>query len=124
MFIVVQFTVSLPSSVLLPLILLSFFFPSRDELPSSTASPACFTILRDPIERVISFYYERVYPITKNNVTMNDLKPTDLEYLMEEFYGTGFDRFRDEVRWRCKKKVEEEKEDDTMLLLGVLLHSY
>jgi len=68
---------------------------NRNELPSMARDAACFTMLRDPVDRVISLYYERAYPFT--NKAINDLDPEYLDYLMREFYGSGYSTYRDEV---------------------------
>lgn len=47
------------------------------------------------MDRVISFYYERVLPHTQ--CRLNDLAVEDLEFLMQNFYGSAYSRFRDEV---------------------------
>lgn len=67
----------------------------RDELPSASTRPSCFTILRDPVERAISFYYERAYPFYQRAI--NDFTPQELESLIREFYGSAWSKYRDEV---------------------------
>jgi hypothetical protein len=52
--------------------------------------------MRDPIARVVSFYYERVAPFTHK--ALNDLTAEELDFLLPEFFGSAFSRFRDEVR--------------------------
>ena len=61
--------------------------PPRNDL-------ACFTLSRHPVSRVISFYYERVYSLTKR--TLNDLSVEELVHLLERFRGSGFGKWRDE----------------------------
>jgi hypothetical protein len=67
----------------------------RHELPAAQGRAQCFTILRDPVERIISFYYERVQPFTGKGLGEIDIG--ELDFLMREFYGSAFGRFRDEV---------------------------
>jgi hypothetical protein len=47
------------------------------------------------VDRVISFYYERVISHTQRR--LNDMTVEDLEFLMQNFYGSAYSRFRDEV---------------------------
>jgi len=56
--------------------------------------PRVFVMLREPVERTISFYYERVAPYTKRS--LNDLAADDLDDLLAHFRGSAFSRWRDE----------------------------
>lgn len=47
------------------------------------------------MDRVISFYYERVISHTQRR--LNDMTVEDLEFLMQNFYGSAYSKFRDEV---------------------------
>ena len=57
--------------------------------------PLCFTVLRDSVDRVISFYYERVEAWSKK--ALNDFTATELDFYMREFYGSAYSKHRDEV---------------------------
>lgn len=70
--------------------------PHRSELPSSL-SPSCLTIQRHPVDRVISFYYERIHPFTLR--PLSALDPSELDFLARNFYGSAFSKYRDEVGW-------------------------
>lgn len=56
--------------------------------------PRVFVMLRDPVARVISLYYERLFPITET--TINNLSSADLEFYLKNFRGSAFSAWRDE----------------------------
>ena len=51
-------------------------------------------MLRNPIDRAISLYYERVYPSTQR--LLSSLAPEELETLTASFVGSARGRWRDE----------------------------
>ena len=55
---------------------------------------ACFVMLREPVSRTISFYYERIFPVTQ--LTLSEIAPAQLNGLMATFYGSAFSKYRDE----------------------------
>jgi hypothetical protein len=57
-------------------------------------SPRVFVMLREPVERSVSFYYERVFPHTSR--ALNDLPGQDLDFLLAHFRGSAYSRWRDE----------------------------
>lgn len=71
-----------------------------DSLPSSNSvsERACFTTIRHPVDRAISLYYERVYQRDDDigGQLMNDLDPEYLRWLLREFKGSAFGKYRDE----------------------------
>mmetsp|Transcript_3048 Transcript_3048/g.5766 ORF Transcript_3048/g.5766 Transcript_3048/m.5766 type:complete len:1031 (+) Transcript_3048:82-3174(+) len=54
----------------------------------------CFTMMRHPVSRVISFYYERVYD--HSGVLLNDLPLETLSFYLEHWRGSAFGKYRDE----------------------------
>ena len=79
--------------------------PSAVGGPSSVTvvAPRVLVMLREPVERTISFYYERIYQsweaMTKGKqraMNLNDLPLEDLEFLLGHFYGSAWSRYRDE----------------------------
>lgn len=67
-----------------------------DALPRSSTF-TCFTMVRHPVDRALSLYYERVYshPDVGGRL-VNDLDAVELEWLLREFKGSAFSRYRDE----------------------------
>ena len=64
---------------------------------SVTETPHCLTMVRHPVDRAISLYYERVYP--RDDIgghRLNDLADEDLRFLLEKFKGSAFGMYRDE----------------------------
>ena len=55
---------------------------------------ACLVMLREPVDRTISYYYERVYPSVKTK--LNELSEGDLLFVMNEWIGSAHSRYRDE----------------------------
>ena len=69
----------------------------------TVVAPRVLVMLREPVERTISFYYERIYQsweaMTKGKqraMNLNDLPLEDLEFLLGHFYGSAWSRYRDE----------------------------
>jgi hypothetical protein len=54
----------------------------QNDLPSAKQF-ACFTTLRDPVQRTVSYYYERIYP--SYPVRISTLQPQDLDTLLGSF---------------------------------------
>jgi hypothetical protein len=54
----------------------------------------CFVMLREPLSRAISFYYERVFPDSKK--AFGELSVEELEWYMVNWRGSAFSRWRDE----------------------------
>ena len=54
-------------------------------------------MVRHPVDRAISFYYERVYQREDlGGVVLNDLALGDFEWLLRSFKGSAFSRYRDD----------------------------
>ena len=73
--------------------------PDVKNLSSEAEGPlsvACFVMLREPVSRTISFYYERIFPRTK--IALNAMNPIELERLVTTFFGSAYSKYRDEVR--------------------------
>ncbi|GBG27133.1 Hypothetical Protein FCC1311_033562 [Hondaea fermentalgiana] len=71
-----------------------FEFGAWKPLLSPGAQAYCVTIQRHPVARVISFYYERVFPSLQ--VRLNELPEANLTFVMEQWRGSAFGRWRDE----------------------------
>jgi hypothetical protein len=56
--------------------------------------PRIFVMLREPIERTISLYYERLFPEIK--ISLNSLSLEDLDFYLINFRGSAFSAWRDE----------------------------
>jgi hypothetical protein len=59
----------------------------------------CFTMLRHPVDRAISFFYERVYPVVKKTISAyaeTEDGPALLDLLIRGFVGTAQGLLRDE----------------------------
>ena len=66
-----------------------------DNQPGSI--PSCFVMMRQPIERAISLYYERVFPREDFGETfINDWDLEDWKWLLKEFKGSAWGMYRDE----------------------------
>ncbi|KAJ8612761.1 hypothetical protein CTAYLR_010395 [Chrysophaeum taylorii] len=76
--------------------------------------PACFTMVRHPVDRAISLYYERVFQRDDDlgGRRLNDLQPDYFQWLLEEFKGSAFGKYRDEGMCDAACKM----------LLGLNLH--
>ena len=59
-------------------------------------------MLREPVSRTISMYYERIFPTMQ--VSLNELPLEDLSYFLQNFYGSAYSAYRDEglVDAACK----------------------
>ena len=66
-----------------------------DEATSEVVAPSCFMMLRDPVDRVISYYYERLYP-SSGEIFLNDLDIGTLEWFLQNYIGSSYSRWRDE----------------------------
>jgi hypothetical protein len=82
-----------------------------EELPSSLQSPktvtpselkfvehpgfSCLVFLREPAARVISMYYERIYPLN-GQIKLSELSLSVLEGYLQNWYGSAFGKWRDE----------------------------
>ncbi|KAJ1455301.1 hypothetical protein M885DRAFT_617174 [Pelagophyceae sp. CCMP2097] len=69
-----------------------------DALPSSS-QPRIFTMVRHPVERAISYYYERINQgglVGVRPRALNDVPAADLEWIAANFRGSGFSMYRDE----------------------------
>ena len=58
------------------------------------AVPRVFLMLREPISRVVSLYYERLEPQTQ--VPLNALSENEFAFYLENFRGSAYGRWRDE----------------------------
>jgi len=70
-----------------------------DDLESydAAAPPPCFTMVRHPVDRAVSLYYERVYQRDDiGGARVNDLPLGEFEWLLRAFKGSAFSRYRDE----------------------------
>lgn len=59
-----------------------------------STTPSIFVMIREPIARTLSLYYERVFPQWR--MSFNTLGVSQVEYLMTQFYGSAYSRYRDE----------------------------
>ena len=68
------------------------------EMPSTDMDPPhCLTIVRHPVDRAISFFYERVYQRDDvGGVRVNDWSLPDFKWLLGAFRGSAFSMYRDE----------------------------
>lgn len=59
---------------------------------------ACFTMVRHPVDRAISFYYERVFQRDDSlgGKRINDLDADYFRWLLTEFRDSAFSKYRDE----------------------------
>ena len=55
----------------------------------------CFTNMRHPVKRVISLYYERLYPLNGRR-KLSDLSVKELVFYLAEWRGSAHGRWRDE----------------------------
>lgn len=56
-------------------------------------------MLRHPVDRAISLFYERVFPredLDFGNTMINALSPTRLNFIIEQFRGSAWGMYRDE----------------------------
>ena len=67
---------------------------ARDDDDDDARGVGCFVMLREPIERAISLYYERAYPHTERRI--NELPLDEWARLVAEFRGSAWATFRDE----------------------------
>ena len=70
-----------------------------DALPSSKHDPPpCLSLVRHPIDRAISLFYERVYQRDDHlgGRRLNDWSVSDFEWLLGAFKGSAFSMWRDE----------------------------
>ena len=79
------------------------FPPSMAAPPQAVAhvAPRILVMLREPVGRTISFYYERIFPSWEGlgydgPRNMNDLALEDMNLLLAHFKGSAWSRFRDE----------------------------
>ncbi|GMH97826.1 hypothetical protein TrST_g7074 [Triparma strigata] len=65
----------------------------------SGRTPNCLVMLRHPVDRAISLFYERVFPrddLDFGNTKINELSPTRLKFVVEQFRGSAWGMYRDE----------------------------
>jgi hypothetical protein len=65
----------------------------RRPLPVAVA-PRVFVMLREPVARAVSLYYERVQP--QSQVPLNALSDDELAFYLAHFRGSAFGQWRDE----------------------------
>jgi hypothetical protein len=68
------------------------------ELPAARADPPpCLTMVRHPVDRAVSLYYERVFQRDDlGGVPLNDMAVEDFEWLLRAFKGSAFSKYRDD----------------------------
>ncbi|GMI18011.1 hypothetical protein TrLO_g14545 [Triparma laevis f. longispina] len=62
-------------------------------------TPNCLVMLRHPVDRAISLFYERVFPredLDFGSTMINALSPTRLNFIIEQFRGSAWGMYRDE----------------------------
>ena len=63
------------------------------------AAPNCLVMVRHPVDRAISLFYERVFPrhdLDFGNTVINSLGVPRWKFVLEEFRGSAFGMYRDE----------------------------
>ncbi|GMI21106.1 hypothetical protein TeGR_g3842 [Tetraparma gracilis] len=59
--------------------------------------PPCLVMVRHPVDRAVSLYYERLYPREDfGGRKVNELEVEEWEWLLREFKGSAFSMYRDE----------------------------
>ena len=60
----------------------------------AVVAPRVFLMLREPVDRAISLYYERLFPHTGQ--TLRDMSEDDLTHYLAAFRGSAWSAWRDE----------------------------
>ena len=84
----------------------------KKERSSPPKEVSCFTMLRDPHQRTISYYYERIFPSFP--LRMADLEPEQLQDLLTHFVRVSSQSLNSIDKIASSMDVETDKSNSTV----------